>query len=235
MKINQRIFDYADPEKVMEKQEFEKHSVEIYKLNDYPDIMTEFTNKGKFAVWSSINGNDYHLYVEEGYYNKVTDLYTQKVNGIWLDFWDKCEKISNKFRWVVFPLTLLVVIAVFLISRFVPSISTYIIIGLAVVFFAAVLIYRRFANKAFTDANRESVQLIKDYLGEKKFEKLLENQRNYLDEFFHYEDNTDQDDYEQDVKELEATEIQDTDTSEIESEAEVAELEPQDENKNSEE
>ena len=91
MRINDRIYFYADEEKKLETQELENHNLEIYSLNDYPDLLEEFTNKGKFAVWSSRDGVDYRLFIEEGYKKEVKELYSKDINNIWLKFWDKCE------------------------------------------------------------------------------------------------------------------------------------------------
>ena len=53
MKLNQRIYDYAVEDKLIERQELrDGKTIEIYSLNEYQDIYTEFTNQGKFAVWS---------------------------------------------------------------------------------------------------------------------------------------------------------------------------------------
>lgn len=190
MKINPRIYDYAVEENKLESQELGEHNLEMYKLNDYPDLLEEFTNKGKFAVWSSVDGKNYRLFIEEGYLEKLKPLYSKKINGIWLDFWDKCEKIGNKFRIIVLPITLVIIVGIFLISMLVPSkmVSTILIISISALFLIGLLIFRKISNNKFAEANKESVDLIKQYLGAKKFESLLEAQRSYLDEYFGYND-----------------------------------------------
>ncbi len=189
MKINERIYDYAIEENMLEVQEVEGHKIEIYRLNDYPDLLEEFTNKGKFAVWSCVDGKNYRLFIEEGYHMEVKELYSEKINDIWLKFWDKCEKIANKFRNIVMPLTI-VLMAVVLLSFLLKNntVRTVLVIVLAVAFLIGILIYRKVTNKLFGDANRESVNEIKKVLGEKKFERLLEKQRGYMDNYFKYED-----------------------------------------------
>ncbi|MGM9971950.1 MAG: hypothetical protein ACI35W_06035 [Anaeroplasmataceae bacterium] len=189
MKINERIYDYAQEDKKIESQELDDHNLEIYKLNDYPDLLEEFTNKGKFAVWSSVDGKDYRLFIEEGYLNEVKDLYSKKVNNIWLKFWDKCEKIATKFRNIVLPLTIILMVGMFLITYLLSSpLDTILVISIAVVFFIGVIIYRKISNKQFGDANKESVDEIKKVLGERRFENLLEKQRSYMDSYFKYEE-----------------------------------------------
>ena len=86
MKINPRIYDYAVEENKLESQELGEHNLEMYKLNDYPDLLEEFTNKGKFAVWSSVDGKNYRLFIEEGYLEKLKPLYSKKINVFGLIF-----------------------------------------------------------------------------------------------------------------------------------------------------
>ena len=66
-------------------------------MNDYDAILADQINKGKFTVWSSNDGFNYRLFLEKGCYETVKELYTAQINKIWVDFWDKTEKISNKF------------------------------------------------------------------------------------------------------------------------------------------
>ena len=186
MKLNQRIYDYADEEYLIEKQELNNHTVEIYRLTPYTDMLNEFTAKGKFAVWCSQNGHDYRLYVEDGYYEKLKPLYQSSINQIWLDFWDACEKITTKFRNWVMPLALVVILIVFCSSFFVPNqyASLGIAVGCAAIYLIGVLIYKKIVNKKITLENAKSVAEIKKCMGEKRFERLLDDQRSYIDKYF---------------------------------------------------
>lgn len=196
MKLNQRIYDYSDEENLIEKQELENHTVEIYRLNPYEDLLTEFTNKGKFAVWSSVDGSNYKLFVEDGYYEKLKPLYQPKINQIWLNFWDGCEKISSKFRNIVMPLALVVILIVFGTSFFIDNqtISLGVALGAAAAYFIGVMTYKRVVNKKMGDLNSVAVGEIKKVLGEKRFANLLDDQRSYIDEYFKYDDDENQDD-----------------------------------------
>lgn len=196
MKLNQRIYDYAVEDKLIERQEISNdRSVEIYSLNEYEDIFTEFTNQGRFAVWSSVDGRNYRLYIEDGYYKKLAPLYKKNINEIWLDFWDECDASVRKFRNIVMPVMLLLLVVVFIFGFAVlgdyPKVQLGIALGVAALFMIFVLFFRRQINKRINKANAESVQKIKNIMGENKFAKYLEQQRSYIDEFFHYDDNTD--------------------------------------------
>lgn len=232
VKLNQRIYEYADEENLIERQELDGHNLEIYRLNPYEDIYTEFTNKGKFAVWSSVDGQNYRLYIEDGYYKKLSPLYTNKINDIWLKFWDDCEKVTTKFRNLVIPLAFVVVIAAFIVNML-PIGGKYtslgITCGLAVLYMIFLFMYKKVVNKKLALLNHESVDKIKKHMGAKRFEKLLEDQRAYMDEFFQYDEPADENADEAQVA-LEEKEIQEIEALDIEipqenKEAELEEVE----------
>ena len=187
MKLNERVFEKLSGEPV-EVQEFDGRTVEIFYLDDYPDILNEFISKGKFAVWSSVDGTNYRLAIEKGYYNELTTLYSSKVNQIWLNFWDQCERISSGFsKKIVLPATI-VVIAVFAVlmalNKKLGNIGTYVTLGLAIAYVFAILVLRKFTTNKINVANGDALALIKKEIGESTFNNLLEKQRNYIDAYY---------------------------------------------------
>lgn len=58
--------------------------LEMYYLNDRSDFY-KFVLCGRFFVWI-LDGVNYRLFVEKGYYELVIDFYINEVNIIWLDF-----------------------------------------------------------------------------------------------------------------------------------------------------
>lgn len=190
MKLNERVFEKLIGEPV-EVQEFDGRTVEIFYLDDYPDILNEFISKGKFAVWSSVDGTNYRLAIEKGYYNELTTLYSSKVNQIWLNFWDQCERISSGFsKKIVLPATI-VVIAVFAVLMIISSnveknknVFTYITLGLAIAYVFVILVLRKFTTNKINVANGDALALIKKEIGESTFNNLLEKQRNYIDAYY---------------------------------------------------
>ncbi len=193
MRINPKIYTMINTEP-LEVQDVEGHNVEIYKLNDYPGILDEFTKKGKFAVWSSIDGVNYRLLIEEGYHASLKDLYTKKINSIWLSFWDECEKITNNFsKKIILPATIFVMVCLFALINFIPeNIQMVFSVSLLGIFIVATMTLRRYTNSKISRKNAESIDQIKKILGAKKFEQLLEKQRSYIDEYFGYENNEDE-------------------------------------------
>ncbi|MCR5786320.1 MAG: hypothetical protein K6G28_01285 [Acholeplasmatales bacterium] len=210
MKLNERLYDelgylpYKEPElghdyvpvpsTPIEVQTVKKHQVEIYYMNDYKDVLEEFTRQNKFAVWSSKDGVNYRLAVEKDYYEQVKELYSVKVNESWLSFWDNCDVIQKNFsRRIVLPITALV-IAVFLFlanwnnmfknAQMNATVNLGLTIAIPVVYLVAMMILRRNVINKITLEQQNALNDIKAYFGEKKFDSLLKTQRTYIDSYF---------------------------------------------------
>lgn len=185
LRINPKAYDIALDSTPIEVQEFDSRIIKVFYLNEFDVLMEEFINKGKFAVWSSVDGVNYHLYVEEGYYNELKELYGQPINKIWVDFWDNCEALTKKASTrIIIPGTI-VAVALCLLCSFLPeSVSLYATIAVVAIAFIGMLTVNRWTKKKIYDENVKSVDLIKKELGSKNFEKLLEKQKNYMDNYY---------------------------------------------------
>ncbi len=185
MRINPKLFSIADGIEAVDIQEFDGRKIEVFMMEPFPQVKEEFINKGKFAVWSSIDGTNYRLFVEDGYYNELKPLYEANVNKIWVDFWDSCEGISKKMsRCVILPVTVLAVVLCIGFS-FLPQGSFYAMLAVVVVAFVAMLFCNRLTRKKIADVNASSVELIKKTVGGKKeFDELLERQKDYMDQYY---------------------------------------------------
>lgn len=188
MKLNERVFAVLNGEPV-EVQNLDGHEVKIYILDDYPDVLNEFVNKGKFAVWSCVDGTNYKLAIEKGYYDELRELYSDKVNDTWLKFWDECEKISSTFsKKIVLPATA-VIIVIFVVlmalsNKMPGKLGTYLTLGLAIFYVLVILILRKLTTNKINIANQNALAVIKKNLGEAHFNDLLERQRNYIDAYY---------------------------------------------------
>lgn len=188
MKLNERVFEVLNGEPV-EVQNLDSHEVKIYILDDYPDVLNEFVNKGKFAVWSCVDGTNYKLAIEKGYYDELRELYSDKVNDTWLKFWDECEKISSTFsKKIVLPATA-VIIVIFVVlmalsNKMPGKLGTYLTLGLAIFYVLVILILRKLTTNKINIANQNALAVIKKNLGEAHFNDLLERQRNYIDAYY---------------------------------------------------
>ncbi len=185
MRINPKLFALASEEQPIDVQEFDERKVEIFNMNHFPNVKEEFINKGKFAVWSSEDGRNYRVFIEEGYYNELKELYTQPINKIWVDFWDTCESVSKKTSYrVILPVTVVAVAACFGFS-FLPQGSLYAMIAVVVVAFVVMMFCNRLTKKKIYDANVASVELIKKSLGgTKNFDELIDKQKEYMDRYY---------------------------------------------------
>lgn len=188
MKLNERVFEVLNGEPV-EVQNLDGHEVKIYILDDYPDVLNEFVNKGKFAVWSCVDGTNYKLAIEKGYYDELRELYSDKVNDTWLKFWDECEKISSTFsKKIVLPATA-VIIVIFVVlmalsNKMPGKLGTYLTLGLAIFYVLVILILRKLTTNKINIANQNALAVIKKNLGEAHFNDLLERQKNYIDAYY---------------------------------------------------
>lgn len=187
MRINPKLFTIADTADAIEVQEFDGRKVEIFHMDDYPKVKEEFINKGKFAVWSSIDGMNYRVFIEKGYHQELSALYTKAVNKIWVDFWDVCETISRKTSYrIILPVTIVAVAACIGLS-FIPNqqASFFAMLGIVVVAFVVMLFFNRLTKKKIYDANVKSVEEIKKCVGgSKNFDALIEAQKNYMDSYY---------------------------------------------------
>lgn len=185
MRINPKIYHIADDVEPLNRYEYEDgRVVEVFIMDNFEDVYNEFTGQSKFSVWSSEDGQNYRLFVESGNYDVLKDLYGSKVNLIWIDFWDKCEEISNGYsKKLIMPLTL-VCVAIYFIGVSVFQWDLWICILLLVTFVGVLSFINKLSKKKIADANYESISKIKSAIGEKHFQNLLEIQRAYPDDFY---------------------------------------------------
>ena len=224
MKLNVKLYNVADETQPLEVQELEGRKIEIFNLNDFPQAKDEFINQGKFFVWSSVDGVNYRVFIEPGYYEVSKPLFTPYVNKIWTDFWDTCEAATRKTTYrVIIPVSAVALIGC-IASSFIPSpISTYISIALVIIAFICMVVSNRFTRKKINEANVTSVDLIKKEMGPKKFDEVLEARKNYMDAYYDslYPE---EDDEKDDVVEESAAPVEET------SDVEVVEEAPKEEN-----
>ncbi len=225
MRMNPKLFEIANESTPLEVQEFDSRKVEIFDLNEFEGPKEEFIGKGKFAVWSSVDGKNYRLFIEKGYYDALKELYTAPINKIWFDFWDTCESVTKKTsRRVIFPITAVALISCFLVML-IPdkNIQMYVILAIVVVAFGVMMFFNRLTKKKIYDANVRGVEDIKKHLGSKKFEYLTEEVRkNYTDAYYDalYPLEEDEEEPTEEVKDTEEVSSPEVQTSETESSSE---------------
>ena len=188
MRINPKMFYVPGENHPFEVQEFDGRKIELFYMNDYDEILREQINKGKFTVWSSVDGKNYRLFLEKGLYETVGVLYTPEINKIWVDFWDKAEAVSKKStNCFLLPIGAVCVLVTMLAGVFkdkLGNIGDYVgFITLGVGLIAMLAVNRRTKSKILL-ANRESRDLIVKIVGEDKFDELLDSQKSYIDAYY---------------------------------------------------
>lgn len=168
--------------------------LEMYYLNDRPDFH-KFAGRGRFSIWTS-DGVNYRLFVEKGYYEAVTDLYDNEVNEIWLDFTNSIyaaqRKMSRKYMMVSMIVLLVVLGASMLLQQFLPEQADNVFLAAMVVLFIGLFVSSNRQQKKLRalvgEENKKATQLIKDTLGEAKFQGILDGQEKYYETYFKSDD-----------------------------------------------
>lgn len=213
MKMNQKLFMVAENVTPIEVQEWNERKIEVYYMDDFEGVKEEFINKGQFAAWASIDGVNYRLFLEKGYHEAVGELYSQPVNKIWVEFWDRTDVIARKFsRKIMLPIMIVCILAVilsFIFGKQLGQAGDIITIVMLVVAFVAMIFSNSFTKKAIMRENVASRDLIIKHLGENKFDKLIDRQKEYMDAY--YENLYPQDEEDEEIEEVEEAEAESID------------------------
>lgn len=231
MKINPKLYTVADLVEPFEVQNWDDRKIEMYFMDDFNGVLEEYINKGQFAAWASVDGKNYRLFFEKGYYEEVHDLYTQPINKIWVEFWDKTDVISKKFtNMFTYPLLAVAVIMVILALIFQQkTFFSWIAIGVLLLLFIVMLVVNGITRKKITQENVKSRDEIIKLVGEKEFDSLIDKQKaymdNYFDQLYKKYDEENPSSLEDDVKKVEEN-VETTDKKDlVEEKEEIAEVE----------
>ena len=218
MKVNVKLYNLVSDQSPLDVQNIDGRNVEIYSMADFPRVKDEFIRQGRFAVWSSVDGTNYRIFIEPGYYNEFKELYSLAVNKIWVDFWDACEKLSHTATFkIIIPVTGVALLACVGLSFWKHEASSYLSIGLVIIAFLVMMFSNSSAKRKIQQENVKSVDLIKKEIGEKRFEQLIEARKDYTDKYFaalYPEDEVEEVVEEPVVDEAEAVEVVEAETEE---------------------
>lgn len=193
MKINQNIYNRIKSEPFDVQELSNGGTIELHSLNQNEDLFNEYAPQAKFSIWTCVDGKNYRLLLEDTYYPRMREFYGRRVNQCMVDFWDVVEKERGKIMKFIFIPVSIVVFIIFLVLMFFPKLfsETGKLIVMAVCFlgFIAVNIFvNKKIEKIVNDNNSIAVEKIKNIIGHKRFEELLDEQQAHYDEFFHVND-----------------------------------------------
>ena len=183
MKYNEKQFLQSTTEP-FETQEMNNGSIiELHYMNDEPFFM-ENINKSRFLAWSSVDGKNYKLFLEKGFFEETKDLYTKDVNEIWMKFWDKVSLMKRRYLlFFMLPFLAISFSVLIILSLLFPNKALPIICG-----FVGVLIISLFASSTLSKkmqvANINAASEVRDCIGLEKFKEILERQDKYIEKFY---------------------------------------------------
>ena len=216
MKINAkayRSFNNAEP---VEIQELDGKTVEIYFMNESP-YLSQYVPRGRFYFWTS-DGKNYRLIVERGFYQRVSYFFAEDVNTIWVNFLEDLSKTYGKNNRIYFAIAFgVLALALGLAVWLLPDNYIFgVFIGLMVLSLVANAFYSRKITKIVEEKNLKAQEDIRALLTDEGFEKLLDEQQQYMKDYFKTFDDEPETN-EEDVEELDmlASEVESGDEIEV--------------------
>ncbi|MGI6360619.1 MAG: hypothetical protein ACOX02_06330 [Acholeplasmatales bacterium] len=189
MKLNYKLYQTLN--EPVETQDANGKVVEIHYMND-TNYLARYAGRGQFSVWTS-DGSKFKLLIEKGYFEALGPLFDATVNGIWITFFEKVQKIRMKvFRKILVPILLaaLVIVSVF---SFVPQLASfrmYVLLAMLVVILFVNVFQSSYMRKKVEGVRTVAVTDIKNHLGQGQFQDLIKRQEKYYEEYFKFEDET---------------------------------------------
>ena len=190
MKINQKIYNSIKSEPFDVQELNDGSTIELHSLNQNEELFNQYAPQAKFAIWTCADGKNYRLLLEDTYYPRMREFYGKRVNQCMVDFWDIVEKERGKIMKFIFIPVSVLVFALFLIMMFFPTLfgetGQMIVMGVALVGFIVVnVVVNKKVEKIVNENNSIAVEKIKNIIGHKRFEELLDEQQKHYDDFFH--------------------------------------------------
>lgn len=187
MKLQYGIFKQLNTPK--ETHQLEGKTIEIHSMND-TKFLSRFAGKGQFAVWTSDSKN-YKLLIEDGYYQVMKDLYSKRVNQVWITFYEKADKVRFGLMFkMVFPMIAVSMVLAILFSTIeaLKGYQNFALIGILGVVLVTNMLQTTIMRKKVEEARTVSVKDIQMIIGEHKFNDLLEKQSKYYEDYFKFEE-----------------------------------------------
>ena len=190
MKINQKVYNSITSEPFDVQELADGSTIELHSLNQNEDLFNQYAPQAKFAIWTCADGKNYRLLLEDTYYPRMREFYGKRVNQCMVDFWDVVEKERGKIMKFVFIPVSVLVFLIFILLMIFPQwfgeTGQMIVMGVSLVGFIVVnVVVNKKVEKIINENNSIAVEKIKNIIGHKRFEELLDEQQKHYDDFFH--------------------------------------------------
>ena len=186
MRCNPKFFELGNSSQPFETQEFDGRTIDLYYMNDFDTAFDQNIAQGRFAMWSSQDGYNYRLYIEHGFHDELKSLYTAQVNKLWLDYWDKVDNFTKKVNFkILLPICILLIGLLILLTLLVKNtkVVTILQIVLAAAFIIGMFMTSSFQKRKAATFHQEAMEAIKKEVGQNNFDRLIERQNSYIDEY----------------------------------------------------
>lgn len=188
MKLNQKLFNSVTSEPFDVQELRDGVVIELHSLNQNEVLFNEYAPKAKFAIWTCVDGKNYRLLLEDTYYPRMRELYGKRVNQCMIDFWDAVETERSKImKFIFLPVSIIVFVIFILLMIFGPQLgdAQMIIMAVSLVgFIVANVFVNKKVETVINKHNSEAVEKIKNIIGHKRFDELMDEQQAHYDDFF---------------------------------------------------
>jgi hypothetical protein len=187
MKLNPRVFKKIITQP-FETQQLGSRTVEFHSMNDSLFLET-YGKRGRFAVWTA-DQNVYRVLIETSYYEAMKDFYQENINTIWIDFLERVTLKNKKINLMfIIPLMVTYLLAAIISSLYFPNDVFTVLLGILVVVFISNMFQNRLIRKSVQDENIATQNLIRETMGEYKFNRLVESQERHYKSYFQVPEN----------------------------------------------
>ena len=187
MKLNPRVFRKIITQP-FETQQLGSRTVEFHSMNESL-LLETYGKRGRFAVWTA-EKNVYRVLIETSYYDAMKDFYQENINTIWIDFLERVTQKNKKINLMfIIPLMVTYLLAAIISSLYFPNEVFTVLLGILVVVFISNMFQNRLIRKSVADENIATQNLIRETMGEYKFNRLVEAQERHYKTYFHVPEN----------------------------------------------
>jgi hypothetical protein len=185
MKLNFKVYKQLTTEPFL-TQEIDGKIIEFHYMNETP-FLYQYASRGRFAIWTS-DGTNYRVLIEKTYYEALEDFYQVEVNKIWLGFLEGVSKLSKKINsWFIIPTLVLYVVIAGLATYLFKDYTLQILLGMIVLVVLSNMLQGRMVNKKVREENLKAQDLIRQQIGNERFESLIKAQEDHYQEYFKFQ------------------------------------------------